>query len=315
MNEALTPYPFTAEEPEKNVHTTIKEEFAGLLEMPLFKGVDTEKIMSRFFTHYCMVNMLFTEEEELRKNNTPGANLYYHGRPHAIFQVTRDSITIVKGILQRNDKFSKHLTIEGVLGIIKGGLFHDTGHVSAGRVENYAARTENHVEESKKELARMLRLLSYPKGIDNEKVIRLGQIGIHGTYFPFTPERMKEAREMIDQLPTEERKEAQIVRLTVQLADLGGQCARPDYFPTQIKNLRDELNEYEPGKGTRAIGEEHELEEKKERFINTYVKQPPKFEGTRKGIKVPTRSPNVETTALAFFGEEKSKPFRDAWLR
>lgn len=313
MNEKLTPYPFTANENKETVEEATSNHMLRLIQSPLFESVDRANLLSSFKTYYAFSSMLFNEEEELRAQNVPGANLYYHGREHAIQQVTYDAISIVSEILKREDAFSNHLTVEGALSIILGAMFHDTGYVSDGPVENYAARTPIHVEESMKMFQSTLNLLGLPEEIDIKKVIKVGKIGIHGTHFPFTqkrtgdkPEiqsRLEEAELMMQELSIEEKKEAQIVRLSVQLADLGGQCARKDYFPTQVLNLRRELDSVAPDLGRKVVGNDNELVANREFFLNTFVLQRP----------LPVR--NVETTALSFFGPETSKPFRDAWTK
>lgn len=313
MNEKLTPYPFRATENREIIEETTSNHMLQLLQTPLFENVDRANLFSSFKTYYVFSNMLFNEEEELRAQNIPGANLYYHGREHAVQQVTYDAISIVGQILKREDSFSKHLTVEGTISIILGAMFHDTGYVSDGPVENYAARTPIHVEESMKMFQSTINLLGLPEGIDMKKVIMLGKIGIHATHFPFTrartsdkPEaqsKLEEMELMTQELSIEEKREAQIVRLSVQLADLGGQCARKDYFPTQVVNLRRELDSVTPELGTKIIGNDNELVANREFFFNTFVLHKP----------LPAR--NVETTALSFFGPKASQPFRDAWTK
>lgn len=301
MNEVIRPYPFTETVGEEVVDFAIGQNLDSLLKLPFFDNYNKDELRETFSTYYSFAKLYFREEEELRKEGKPGANLYYHGKPHAVFSAPYDAISVFKGILQRNDKFSAHLTCEGVLAGIGGTTFHDVGYVSDGPVENYAARTPIHVEESKTTFEATVRLLGLPKEIDTEKVIRLGKIGIHGTYFPFNPERLDELNKMLDGLTLEEKKEAQIVRLAVQLADLGGQCARPDYFPKLVMKLRDEMNEAQPDSGTKIIGENHELKKNCEFFLDTFVRH------CNSPIK------NVETVAIALLGEKESKPLRDAW--
>ena len=339
MNETLTAYPFDAHEKAEKVEISIFQQADELFSMPLFETVDKDSLISSFKTYFAFANMMFCEEEKMREEGVPGANLYYHGRPHAVFQATYDALSIVHALIERNDPYStrrleekprvdpflKHLTPEVGIAIVFGSMFHDTGYVSDGPVDNYALRLPIHVEQSIRALGATIDLFGLPSGLDDKKVKRLGKIGIHGTHFPFTvkrselkpddPSRFEEIKSMIDQLPNEERKEAQIVRLAVQLADLGGQCARPDYFPDQVINLRDELNEEIPGKGTGIIGDNTRLAANREFFINTFVKRPIKSVKPINSAKIVSPAPNVEITALAFFGEEKSKPFRDAWLK
>lgn len=353
MNEALQPYPYEATENQKTVEYATEVSLVKLLETPLFASFDASEILYTFETYYSFAENLFVEEEKLRQQDTPGANLYYHGIPHAISQVTYDAVSITRAIIERDDAFSRHLTAEGAIAIILGALFHDIGYVSEGRVDNYAARTQIHVEESMNMLSSTIDLLGLPASLDWEKVKNLGRIGIHGTHFLFTrarsedkpsvPSRLEEAKKLVQQnledtkkfmqhmtpeeqkeALNEERKEAQIVRLAVQFADLGGQCARPDYFPEQVRNLREEMNGANPGLGTLIVGEEHELETKREYFINNFVEKAPPAPRTKriivtgKEMFVPekalvSQAPKVGITVRAFFGEEKSKPFLQAW--
>lgn len=337
MKEQLTPYPYTENENEETVERAMKTNLLGLLQTPLFKEFDRNELMSTFGIYYDYAKELFTEEEKLRAKNVPGANLYYHCKPHSVFQTPYDAISIVHLLLQRTDPHNtrgverpdpifEHITPEVVFSIILGTIFHDTGHVTDRSTDNYAARIKVHVEESKKMFATAIELIGLPDKLDREKIIKLGQIGIHGTYFPFTtersvetpgtPSRLEELRDMLDGMPQSFVKQAHIVRLAVQLADLGGQCARPDYFPYLVKKLRDEFNCEEPGKGTKIIGENHELKEKREKFIrNAVMRNPSEPRPIPNKTPIQSQAPNVELTALAFFGEEKSKPFRDAWLK
>lgn len=85
-----------------------------------------------------------------------------------------------------------------------------------------------------------------------------------------------------------EKKEAIIVGLTVQLADLGGQISRVDYLPILLKQLRAEINCANPGMGTTIIGEDHELAQKCGDFTKAVV------------------LPTVGKTANAFFGKNNS---------
>ncbi len=301
MNETITPYPFEAGEDILKVKTETTAHMQILLGQPLFRPFDQEALLSSFETYYAFANMYFNEEEALRENEVKGANLFYHNRTHAVEQATYDAISLTDAILARNDRFSAHLTPEGTLAIVLAAMFHDTGYVSDGPVENYAARTPIHVNESMATFESMINLLGLPQGLDHAKVKKLGMIGIHGTHFPFTSSHRNESQELMHNLTIEERKEAQIVRLTTQFADLGGQCARPDYFPQLVINLRREMDEALPNLGTNIIGSDAELQPNCEHFLNTFVRK----------ASYPTK--NVETTAIAFVGPEKSQVFRNAW--
>lgn len=106
-------------------------------------------------------------------------------------------------------------------------------------------------------------------------------------------ERKLEMKQLLDVLPKEERKEGVIVGLSVQLADLGGQTTRVDYFPALVKKLREEMDSANPGVGTAIIGQDHELVEK--------------CRGFTKAVVIPT----VGKSANAFFG--KNNTFSKIW--
>lgn len=310
MSETFTLYPFEASENRETIESMTRLNMQELLENPLFQNYDRDALLSSFDVNYAFANMLFNEEEELRQNGIKGANLYYHGRAHAVQQVTYDAISITQSILNRSDVFSNHLSAEGALSIIFGSMFHDSGYVSDGPVENYAARTPIHVEESIKMYRTIIELNPLPKNVDKDKIIRLGQLGIHATNFPFTrtrsedkpyiPSRQEEADNLMQCLTPEEKKEAQIVRLSVQLADLGGQCARKDYFPVQVLNLRRELEAVCPGSGIKIIGDDNTLAPNREYFLDSFVLHKP-------------NARTVGTTARAFLGEENSQILLSAW--
>lgn len=306
MKESIALYPFEAQDNKDHIREITDAGMKELLEHDLFEPFNKNKILSSFKTYYAFANMYFNEEESLRAKNVAGANLYYHNRSHAVEQTTFDAINLTRAILDRNDTFSTHLTAEGALSIVLGAMFHDTGYVSDGPVDNYAARTPVHVDESIKTFESIVNLLGLPEGLDAKKLKLLGSIGIHGTHFPFTASRLEESKKIMNKLTIEEKKEAQIVRLTTQLADLGGQCARKDYFPTLVKALREELNSALPESGNRIVGEDHELFANCEFFLNTFVRRP------QKPIKG-TSIRNVETTAQAFLKDKDSIQFQKAW--
>lgn len=301
MKELLTPYPFLSTEDRSLVEFETEKHMHEILQLPIFDGHDRNLLLSRLNTFYAFANMEFNEEEELRTNGFKGANLYYHGRPHGVMQTTYDGISIAKAILQRDDAFSHHLTLEGVLSIVLGSMFHETGYVNAGPVENYAARSPIHVEESIKTYSSYIDLLGLPAGIDIDKVKKMGGIGIYSTHFPFTDTHLEEIRKMTQELTTDDRKEAQIVRLSIQLADLGGQCARPDYYPNLVVNLRQELNEGKPDLGNETIGKDCEMAENRAVFLET-------------NLKAGSDRKTVGNTLNAFFDKEVGKPFKEAML-
>ncbi|MBI2595492.1 hypothetical protein HYW46_02015 [Candidatus Daviesbacteria bacterium] len=272
--------------------------FCLLIENPQSPKTELIAIILQYFD---FATALFSKEAISRILDGKSANLYYHNKHHAVYQAGFDAVQVARGIMMRHDFLSKNLTLEGMLAIVLGALYYDTGYVTAEKnPQNYAALTPVHVEASKKTFQQAVNFLGLPEGIDKEKVIKLGTIGIHNTYFPFTEERKMERQKLLDNFKTpEEKKDAMIVALSVQLADLGGQVARVDYFPTLLKNLREEMEAANPGSGIQIIGQDHELAKKCRGFLDFVV------------------IPTVGKTANAFLGKnnafskafEKNSPF------
>ncbi len=289
-------YPFTAEEDEKIVKIATFQHMHKLLEHTVFENTNTQEAFLLFSQYYKTTKELFGCEENARKQGMAGANLFYHGKEHSIYQATYDAIMVTRAILERNDEFSGHVTPEGAFAIPIGALLHDIGYPLNGPHENYAARTPVHVTEGMKGAEEIIEKLGVPKTMNMQRIKELVSLGIHTTNFPFTQEHKEEAREKLETFSPEKRKEAQIVRLAVQFADLGGQTARIDYYPHLVRKLREEMNAAKAGMGNIIIGNEDELDTKCRGFMNFVVKQ------------------TVGKTGNAFFGEF-SNPYFKAWIK
>lgn len=294
-------YPLsTKAHPEQAYQSTI-ENFAGLLNLYHLRKERKLALLRQFGEYFACAERLFDQEEEDRLQGKEGANLFYHGKPHAVFQAAYDGISVARGILERKDKMSSHLSLESSLAIVIGSMFHDSGYVTGieGNCDNYAARTPVHVGQGMETVKNVLDDISFPRAVNSkpinlEKVKRLSILGIHSTHFPFTPQRKHEMRQLIYSLPTPEIKEAFIVALGVRLADLGGQVARRDYIQT-LPALREEINAANPGMGYIVIGKDEELAVKCAGFIEAMV------------------LPTVGKIANAFFG--KNNAFQKSWGR
>lgn len=282
-------YPFGLEAASNPVFKETRENFAGLINMYHSRKVRKENKIA--LIRICGEYFSFAEQ---LFDKADGANLFYHGRPHAIFQATYDAIAVARGILERHDGLSRHLSLEGSLAIVFGAMFHDSGYVTGfeGSCDNFAARTPVHVEAGMETVKKILDKRDFPGFVDLEKVKRLAIIGIHSTYFPFTEARKQEMRTLIYELPASEIKEAFIVGLSVRLADLGGQVARKDYLKA-LPLLKAEINATTPGLGNTVIGNDDEMATKCDGFIRVMV------------------FPTVGKIANAFFGKENS--FQKGW--
>lgn len=289
-------YPFEANEKPTIVHLHFARQMDELLQTEPFKGKDAAKLFNSFSNYFVFAEQLFTAEDEARRNNVDGANLYYHNREHAVYQATFDAITTTKAVLSRQDSLSSYLTAEGVTAIFVGAAFHDTGYVyEVGVGDNFAARTPIHVEESERALRETIAKIKLPSFINEAKVTEFAAMAIAATKFPYTNEQEEIAKQKLAPLDPKERKEANIVRLIVRFADLGGQTARKDYFMVHIKNLREEINTMSPDLGTSIIGIDEEMDTKCREFIENVV------------------YPTVGKTANAFFTKEN--PYTIEWQR
>lgn len=277
--EKKTNYPLPASAPDTIAMKRLDQHVAQFLESPFpaLQRADKPALHSYFLNYIDIARSHFQLEEDARKKGVNGANLTYHGKEHAVYQVTDDLITGLEITLQRKnpsgqpDELSKHITLNGVVAALTAPPAHDIGYVYGVPIgENFAARTPIHVKESMKAYGELIDTVGVPDGCQKRIVKLLGTLAIHATNFPYTKEHEKEAQEILAKLPPELRKEAQIIRLLVQFADLGGQCARVDYFPDGVKNLREEMNAANEGKGTETIGTDEEIATKAGGFI-TYV--------------------------------------------
>lgn len=292
--EAIEHYPFRAEENEYLVRQAIFHQANLLFSDPVFEGISGDELFSSFYEYFNRADELFLTEEKAREERKPGANLYYHGRDHATRQATFDSLIIDQRILERGDLFARHLTANGAFAIPLGAMYHDNGYVSqSASTDNFAARTPIHVLESMRVLGEELEVRGLPQGLNPQRVRDLALLGVYQTTFPFSDRDKDHVREALAYMSPKERKEAHIVRLAVQYADLGGQVARVDYYPDLLRALRAEMNEANPGLGNSIIGEDEELLKKCAGFMNGIVKS------------------TVGKTGNAFFGP--SHPFAEAW--
>lgn len=267
-------YPFRMDESEFVVENAIFEQMRKLVDEPIFEQRDRESILQWLQKHFSRARFMFLDEEELRKKGSTQGDLYYHGKEHSVFQTTYDVLEEMRAILSRKDRLSSHLTCEGVLAPVVSSIYHDTGFVDMPyNGYSYAKNCDIHVSESIKVAVKSLDMWEIPEKLDSERLKKFVIIGIHGTYFPYGEKEAAEGRKLVNRLHPRDRKEAQIIRLAVQFADLGGQTARIDHYPEGVKNLRLELNHIRFGLGTQVMGEDHELEQKREEFVEFVVKK------------------------------------------
>ena len=267
-------YPFRMDESEFVAENAVSEQMKKLVDEPIFELRDKKSILQWLQKHFSRTRFMFLAEEELRKKGTGQGDLYYHGKEHSVFQTTFDAISVIRAVLSRKDRLSSHLTCEGVLAAIIASMYHDTGFVDMPyNGYSYAKNCDIHVGEGIKVAVKSLDMWEIPEKLDKERLKNFTVIGIHGTYFPYGEKEAVKGRELVNRLHPRDRKEAQIVRLAVQFADLGGQTARIDQFPEGVKNLRIELNHIRDGLGTQKIGEDHELEQKRQEFIDSVVEK------------------------------------------
>ncbi len=268
-------YPFKTNEPEHIIENAVFVQMKKLVDEPIFELSDKESILQWLQKHFLKARFMFLDEEYLRTSGLKNANLFYHGKEHAVYQTTYDAITVTRAILSREDRLSSHLSADGVVAIVLAAMYHDAGFVyQKNLLMNFAGISPFHVEESKRAAMESLKHpLEPPYPLDTEKIRKFVLIGIHRTYFPYNQERKEEEKKLIDELLRADKKEAQIIGLAVQFADLGGQTARIDQNPHGLIRLRDEMNAWIPNLGTKAIGEDHELETKRREFIEFVVKK------------------------------------------
>lgn len=290
-------YPLTGSACEVAVRSLIFNNLAGLLgELPMNYKLHCSTLRS-VWRHFQTVERLYDLEARCREFGAPWANLYYHNKSHGLYQTTYDAISITRAILSRDDALSGHLTQEGAISIVLAAIYHDAGYVYGVNIpENFAARTPIHVEVGMESLEQSVNADTLPRYFDHKKIAELAKLGILSTKFPFTEDVKNTIRGKLDGMSPELRKEAQIVRLATQFADLGGQIARVDYFPAQVKNLREELNGANSGLGDLIVGQGSELAGKCRGFIEKMA------------------YPLLEKTGLAFF-RTREHSFKTAWDR
>ena len=288
-------YPFTVNEDPLVVHAEMARHIGAFLGNAFFENLPKDKLFDYFRNHFLLANSLFAEEDHARKEGRENANLYYHCKEHAVYQATYDTITVVDAILKRNDKLSLHLTAEGAIAAVLAATYHDVGYVYGVEPdENYAARLNIHVTEGIRASDEILDIIPTPAFLNKTKIKRLVKLGMHVTNFPITQEHKNEARRLLDALSPKNRKEAHLVRIAVQLGDLGGQVARKDYRDL-LKDLRVEQNCAEPGSGDELIGvDESDTQSKCHQFIEACIK------------------PTVGKSANAIFKSQRNI-FSEAW--
>lgn len=269
-----SPYPFEIGENNEVIKTALKDQFEGLVDILDLSQNKKRPLVEAFSAHLTYAENLFDHEEQARKKGNPEANLFYHGKGHAVYQGTYDAIYVMGEILSRkNTKMSAHLTTEGVIATVWGAMYHDSGYVNSNdKITNYAARTPVHVGVSILTVQEAIDEIGLPDFLNIDKIKRLSIIAIHNTHFPYTFDKAAEMRQKLDCLLPEDRKEAHIVRLSSQLSDLGGQVARVDYYPNLVLDLRKELEGAKSGLGDQVIGTtEAEVAQRGINFINTFV--------------------------------------------
>lgn len=262
----------------------------------IFNGIDRDEVRTGIFTHLRFAEREFVREEEARKRNLPGADLYYHGRPH-FFQAIYDTIAILEALARHNKQISKLLTARVCIAAIVASTYHDIGYVHQLKPGRSAAkRRPIHVELSKYVASRNVLDSNTFESFDREMLSSYIYIAIHGTHFPYKEEKAQEAERLISQLPESAQEEARLTLKVVRLADLGGQTARPDQFNVGLKMLRREMNHEEKGKGTAEIGTDLRINERRYGFV--------------RGVVIPT----VGEIAAELFGSHDN-PYERAWTR
>lgn len=302
-------YPYKLDENITIVRRAFGTQYRNLLnELPFNekRKIGLFRILS---WHFLEMERLGLAEIKERRLNPKKVNLFYHNLNH-FYQTGFDCAAIATSILKQKSPLSSHLSPEGALAVAIAGIKHDIGMITGSPIletvqkhgiafnntytyPSLAHHTPIHVDASMEHTRTTLSTVPFPTFLNNQKVIELAVQGIHNTHFPWTPERTKERQLMLSETTPEQWKEAMIVRLVVQLADLGGQSARIDQFPKGLIALRDEMNSAQPGLGTTIIGKDAELLEKNKAFYLYVIK------------------PSVGKTANAFFG--KNNTYNKRW--
>jgi len=265
-NFEVAHYPYKLDESPSIVRPAIVLQFRLLLsELPIPEA-QKKQVFCTFTSQFIEAEKPFILERNRREKGDPKANLFYHNLNHT-YQAGFDAMAIGNTLLRRKDHLAENLTSEGMIGLAIAGLYHDIGYISFNPdSESFASHTKDHVDASIKKASEFVTEIGYKGVLDNTKIVEMIRQGIHNTHFPFTETREDERRLMITELPKDWRKEAMIVRLATQIADLGGQVIRKDQYPDGTKALRQELEATSPGLGFNIIGTDEELIENAKRF-------------------------------------------------
>lgn len=283
-NYEVAHYPYKLDESPAKVRPAIGTQFRFILSRLPIPEAQKKQIFYTFTSHFIEAEKPFILERNRREKDDPAANLFYHNLNHT-YQAGFDAMAIANSLLQRKDPISENLTSEGMIGLAIAGLYHDIGYISFNPdSESFASHTKFHVDASIKKATEFVSEIKYGGILDNRKIVEMIRQGIHNTHFPFTKEREDERRLMVAELPTDWRKEAMIVRLATQLADLGGQVIRVDQYPDGTRALRQELEAASPGLGFNVIGTDEDLIENAKKFTTNMV------------------IPSLSRTTNAFFG-------------
>lgn len=277
-------YPYKLDEDPTKVRRAMGLQYRLLMSELAIPEEYKKQTYYTLISHFIAAERPFLEERRKRWNGDPSANLFYHNINHT-YQAGFDATAIANTLIRRRDHLAEHLSPEGLLALTIAGIYHDVGYVTANpNSENLATHTPVHVEAGIKTATEMAELIPFPDFLDNVKIVEFIRQGIHNTHFPFSPEKQNERSVMIGELPKDWRKEAMIVRIATQLADLGGQTIRVDQYPKGTMDLRDELEAACPGLGYKVIGTDEDLIENAKMFTKKVV------------------LPTVGKTSNAFFG-------------
>ena len=287
-------YPFRLGEDRNIIRQAVFAQIEGLFDLFSLERLQIVELLDCIKAYFSRAEGMFKFEEEARGRGEEFATLYYHLVDHAVYQITFDAAATSIAILARGDVLSSHLTIEGAVASLVGSMFHDTGYVSFPNSKNYAALLPVHVDKSVENVSKAVKEIGLPPFLNENRVKTMAALGVHNTYFPFTDDHKKYRARYTKYMSGEQRKEAYVVALTTQFADLGGQIARVDYFPNLLMDLRREFNAISYGFGTEIIGEDLEMAAKSCAFIHNMV------------------LPTVGRTGNAFFGTTNHN-YAQAW--
>ncbi len=292
-NYEVAHYPYKLDTSPAVVRPAIGLQFRMLLGRLPIPEAQKRQVFCTFTSHFIEAEKPFIAERNRREKGDPAANLFYHNLNHT-YQAGFDALAIGNSLLQRKDLLTENLTAEGMIALGVAGLFHDIGYISFNPdSDSFASHTKDHVDASIRKATEFVTEIKYGGILDNRKIVEMIRQGIHNTHFPFTPEKTEERKLMVAELPKDWRKEAMIVRLATQLADLGGQTIRKDQYPTGTQALREELEAACPGLGFKIIGSDEDLIKNAQKFTTHMV------------------LPTAGKTAQAFFG--KTNTYTNEW--